>query len=487
MTTQATQDVVFQRSQGSVWIQPDGHGTAFKYLNCAGLEGVQKNEGDITPLYCKDESRAGRFRVRDGVQGEPSPVTTSLMIPLGKAANYLFSLRCPFNLQVRYATCDRQDDPNNWEKIVHLTNAKITQRTTDALAARTPANNGEVMTTMALSADDMLEVNVLTVERLSTTEQNPLNDLDFIDAEECEGNCGPAQTACQNGYAAGSSAPYAATANVLKTTDGGGVWTATAADPFATSEDISSVVMNGDRVIVARGTADAGNPAEIAYSDDGGSTWNLVNVGTPNNQTIRRMRWVSRPYLWAVTTGGYIYFSDDAGQSWSTQDAGSATTQQLNDVDFANSRVGVAVGNSNAVVKTTDGGDVWTAVTGPAAGVVLNAVAVVDDTTWFIGSAGGNLYKTANAGLTWTTLVFSGSGAGQVRDVDFYDASFGFMLHNTAGTVGRVLQTIDGGKSWKLFTTPTNNGLNRLHQCNQNKAFAVGNFQGTSAFILTAD
>lgn len=203
--SQAT-DFVYKASQGYVWIQPDGPGTAYKFLNCAGLEGVTRNDGDITPLYCKDESRAGRFRVRDTIQGEPSPVTTSVMIPMGRAANYLFGLRCPFNLQLRFTTCDRPDDPGNWEKIVHLENTKVTTRSTAALAARNGGEDAEILQTLALSAQDMFEVNEVEVERQSTTENEVLTDVALDPTDECESACGPARSTCQIGYIVSNAA-----------------------------------------------------------------------------------------------------------------------------------------------------------------------------------------------------------------------------------------------------------------------------------------
>src|SRR3990167_6672992 len=430
-----TSDTFYKRSEGYVWIQPEGPGSQFMYLNCAGLEGLSQNEGDITLLYCKDETRAGKFRVRDSVQGERGPVTTSLQMPFGKVNNYVLSLKCPFELQVRYTKCDRPDDPSGWEKILHLKGTRVTQRSSDALVARVPSGEGEVMTTAALQAEDFYEVDSLSIERQSTSETNSLNDLAFDISESCASNCGSATSACEVGYAV-ADRTGATTANVLRTANSGGTWAATAADPFAVSEDIASVVFDGDRVIVARLTTDAGNPAEIGYSDDDGATWTNVNVGSTNAQTLQRLHWFSRPYLWAVANSGYIYFSDDAGLSWTAQDAGVATVQTLNDIDFVSPTVGFAVGASNAVVKTTDGGTTWVAVTGPAGGVVLNCVEVVDENTVWVGTAGGEAWYTNDAGVTWTeSTSFSGSGVGQVRDIRFYTPNLGFMLKNTAGPV----------------------------------------------------
>lgn|SRR3990167_4317826 len=481
-----TSDTFYKRSEGYVWIQPEGPGSQFMYLNCAGLEGLSQNEGDITLLYCKDETRAGKFRVRDSVQGERGPVTTSLQMPFGKVNNYVLSLKCPFELQVRYTKCDRPDDPSGWEKILHLKGTRVTQRSSDALVARVPSGEGEVMTTAALQAEDFYEVDSLSIERQSTSETNSLNDLAFDISESCASNCGSATSACEVGYAV-ADRTGATTANVLRTANSGGTWAATAADPFAVSEDIASVVFDGDRVIVARLTTDAGNPAEIAYSDDDGATWTTVNVGSTNGQTLNRLFRYSEPYLWAVASAGYVFFSDDNGVTWTTQDAGVATTSALNDIRFATTRVGYAVGASNAMIKTTDGGATWVAITGPVGGVTLNTVDATNEDTVFVGAANGNLYRSDDGGTTWGSAVgIPGAGVGQVKDVRFFNESFGFLLKDTAGPVGAIQRTIDGGRSWSSIATPTNAGLNRLAVCNQNSVFAVGEAQGGTGVILNA-
>jgi photosystem II stability/assembly factor-like uncharacterized protein len=479
-------DTFYKRSQGAVWLQPDGPNTSYFFLPCAGMEGFSKSEGDLTLLYCKDEGRSGKFRVRDSIQGVSSPVTGSFAIPLGKLTNYVFGLNCKFSLQARYSSCERPDDPTGWEKIVHLSGARVTQRSSDALVARTPNDEGEVLTTVQFSAEEVFEVNVLTIERQSNAETNALNDIAVKSEARCADTCGAAQAAGETRYAV-ADRTGAASANVWRSVNNGGTWAVTAADPFAVSEDISSVVINGDRVIVARLTTDAGAPAEIAYSDDAGATWTTVNVGSTNGQTIQRLFWLSRPYLWAALSGGYIAFSSDAGVSWTVQDAGVATAQVLQDINFADSSTGVAVGAANACVKTLDGGTTWSAVTGPIAATILNAVEVLDSLNWWVAAADGNLYSTDDGGVTWTAAAISGAGSGQARDVRFFNSDFGFMLKNTAGPVGSVQQTIDGGKTWIVLTTPTNAGLNRLAIVDQNEVTAVGEVQGGTAVVLAID
>jgi photosystem II stability/assembly factor-like uncharacterized protein len=138
---------------------------------------------------------------------------------------------------------------------------------------------------------------------------------------------------------------------------------------------------------------------------------------------------------------------------------------------------GVAVGASNAVVRTVDG-STWGAITGPAVGVALNAVWMKSEDVWLVGTAGGVLYYTANAGSTWTALGFSGSGAGTVTDIYFVNQAVGYMAHTTAAPVGRLFRTIDGGNSWYLLpengSMPDNDGINSIKACSVNTVFAGG-------------
>src|SRR5690606_36431684 len=132
------------------------------------------------------------------------------------------------------------------------------------------------------------------------------------------------------------------------------------------------------RVVVARGTTDAGNPAEIAYSDDFGATWTAVNVGSTNAQFAQgpHSLFAYDPYnMWLVAGSGYIYYSDDGGLTWDTQDAGVATSNALHAIHFATDRIGYAVGASDTVLKTEDGGLSWTATDAdPNSGDTLSTV-----------------------------------------------------------------------------------------------------------------
>jgi photosystem II stability/assembly factor-like uncharacterized protein len=292
---------------------------------------------------------------------------------------------------------------------------------------------------------------------------------------------------------------------VICTSDGGGTWAATTADPFAGGEDIASIAcfyVGADTVrhVVARGTADLANPAEIAYSDDGGVNWTNVDMTlTPGGAAAPNGQYgvgggalfaIDQYHIWFCTTGGYIYFSDDGAVTWTAQEQAGITAGNYNHVHFADENNGFCVGDTNIIARTADGGTTWAAVAGPGDEAANNAQCVgrnTDTNIWWVGFDGNTrLYYTTDDGANWTLRAFTGSGVagGEVADISFYNDLCGWMLSNTSGIVGTVHRTRDGGYTWEAVTTPTNAGLNAIWPCSCNLAFAVGEAQGGTAVIL---
>jgi photosystem II stability/assembly factor-like uncharacterized protein len=56
------------------------------------------------------------------------------------------------------------------------------------------------------------------------------------------------------------------------------------------------------------------------------------------------------------------------------------------------------------------------------------------------------LYRTTDAGATWTTVFEDGSGGAPIADLGFTDATHGFAVLGTQPSV--LLTTTDGGASW---------------------------------------
>jgi photosystem II stability/assembly factor-like uncharacterized protein len=270
-----------------------------------------------------------------------------------------------------------------------------------------------------------------------------------------------------------------AAALLLVTANNGTTWTAAGTDPFAVAEDIGAAVylqLDEDtrRIVVARSTTDAGNPAEVGYSDDDGATWVLANVGATNAEFITAMDATDFYHIWAATSIGRIFFSADGGVTWTEQEGGAITADDYLDIRMLDNSYGIAVGEANEVAYTSNGGNNWAAVTGPSAGDDLTTVEIVTRQRYFVGNDDGELWATDDGGATWVQKTFAGANAGTTQKVRFESEMVGFMIHDTAAPVGRLFRTKDGGYTWEMETAPANIGLTSLTVCGANHVYLTG-------------
>jgi len=497
---------VFTSKKWSLWVQPDGPNTKPQYLGCHDLDDLTEPGGAANLLLCFDHDDPSGYRTVGSTQEPPGAIATAITTFIEETADYMEIINYPFPLYVNGWKCGKPDVFGNYVRWFALAHAEIGDKTLAGLSRR----NEDVESTQAFALTawpPVIRGFKVEAMRQSTSETEGLNDIAFCNVQKCADECGEAQDICQDGCAVGDAAAGSPTneADVICTGDGGGVWTATTTDPFAGGEDIASFVcfyVGADTIrrMVARGTADAGAPAEIAYSDDGGVTWTSVSMtltpggaAAPNNQYAiggNSLFALDQYHIWLVTTGGYIYFSDDSGVTWTAQVQGTITVGNYNAVWFADENNGFVGGATNAIARTTDGGTTWAAVTGPAA-EAANAVQSItknkNSDIWWAGYNGNTrLWYTTDDGANWTQRAFTGSGVagGEVADIVFYNDLCGWMLSNTSGPVGTAHRTRDGGYTWEAITTPTNAGLNAIWACSCNLAFAVGEAQGGTAVIL---
>jgi len=352
----------FTAGNGALWAQPDGPNTAPVYLGCHQLGDIDEPRGDVELIYCPDPSAPGRFKVVASFQGSAGAVTTSVTTDVTDELDSLEIARCPITMFVNMVSSGRKDLFSNFDRTFVISNARITSAGLSNLSARTPDDNGRAEMTFDMSGEELLRLREQTISRQSISETTDINDVAFCGEQRCRTELLASRDSCQEGYAACDAVP-GSTANVLRTTNGA-TWTATSADPFSTNEHVISVECfdldgTNSRVLVARGSTDASNPTEVAYSDDNGATWTNVNVGSTNGEFVQSRHGLfalDRLNLWVVTDGGYIFYSSDGGASWTAQESGAITANGYNCIRFIDSEIGYACGDSNVIVRTIDGG-----------------------------------------------------------------------------------------------------------------------------------
>ena len=211
-------------------------------------------------------------------------------------------------------------------------------------------------------------------------------------------------------------------------------------------------------------TGDYGN---FMKSTDGGNTWLLNSQSGPFDNSVisggGTRNNVTGHFFDANTglVGGFSQIGDaigrttDGGQTFTRITLGPGS-QYVFGFYFLNSTTGYACGNVNTgLYKTTDAGLTWS-----FAGIPL----VVTDTYYclyafdenriMVSGTGRKYLYTTNGGNTWTTIFFPGSTFNTISDIDFKDANTGYVC----GSAYYFAYTTDAGTTWTQTNAPVGAG-----------------------------
>jgi photosystem II stability/assembly factor-like uncharacterized protein len=166
-----------------------------------------------------------------------------------------------------------------------------------------------------------------------------------------------------------------------------------------------------------------------------------------------------------------VYQSDGVGtamhaDAWAPMNALPAAA---NAVDASGDQVVYVAGNSGTMYRSANAGTSWTTYAMAATGVsqsLNDVVAVSPSVAWAVGNA-GNITKTSNGGTGWTAQT---TGAVNLLGVDAIDATRAWAV----GVGGVVLATTNG-TSWSAQTSNTAQTLVEVDAVSSQVAWATGN------------
>ena len=430
------------------------------YESCMMAGSPSQNFGDVTKIECSDPNRFGRYidigEFRGTIERPTIDITGRYARDLKSTLLRLAKRGCALDLAITMG--GECKDPSiyntGWEKILFLNASILTNWSTDNdLGALGSDQQNVVNETTSISARTLFEILPLSlVERAGSIITNALVDGVALDGLQCPG-CGEAGEGYTLFYfvtlAAGGSP--STPADVVYSLDAGASWAISEVDSLSSSEDPTGIAKLAQYMVVVSNDSNSLHYIDQTdLNDSGDETWvevttGFVSGGEPNDI------WSVGTKAFIVGDGGYIYSSTDPVSGVTVLDAGSAVSDDLNAVHAINQDYAIAVGNAGAILKTVDGSQ-WQSLTRfVGVGVNLNCCWMLTKNIWFAGGSNGNLYYTENAGTTWSTKTFPGSGSGVVRDIQFATRNVGYMAHSTPTPAGRVLRTIDGGNSWYVL------------------------------------
>ena len=194
-----------------------------------------------------------------------------------------------------------------------------------------------------------------------------------------------------------------------------------------------------------------------AYAiEDAGATWRTLRPAQQNSyyDSLSQIGTTDPQHYWMLY-GERLYVSGDAGSSFSRslgpapEDAGTTALASW----FFDAREGLALSSAGWMQRTTDGGLSWTrtAVSVGAYPGSARMQFVSRDLGWLYLGGSGTLLQSTDGGGSWV-LSSLGAAATGVRDFHFVSASEGWALDQA----GQVFKTVNAGATWsRLATAPT--------------------------------
>ena len=372
-------------------------------------------QGNPKRIEAPDPNRYDEFIEAAEVKGTRERISTSLEGRYPMALSTMLRLTrqaCPFDVQVHMGKCEDPRDFNlGWAKIAVFERSSIKGYDVSNLGALGSDERTQTGEKADLSARDWYELVRLTFSETGAA----IVTREIIAGHVCDfancGDCGSPSDGCQKivWVQIGSGASPGTPPALIYSADGGETYLGANISTLLGNEPPSDVQCIGGLVVVISNTDEA---LHWCYVDDlfanwpnaGAPVWVQVMNGFVFGQGPTALTSVGARSTWMCADAGYIYFTDDPTQGVTVQEPGVATTQNLNDIHALDEFNVISVGNSNVVLVTDNGGDTWRLVTGPVVAQNLSACWMKTPDLWLVGVANGQLWFTANQGVTWTQI-----------------------------------------------------------------------------------
>ena len=227
---------------------------------------------------------------------------------------------------------------------------------------------------------------------------------------------------------------------------------------------ILAVTHAGSRLVAV------GDHGVILLSDDGGKHYRQAQQ-VPTQALLTSLSFVDDRLGWAAGHDGVVLHSSDGGEHWTLQRENLDGDKPLFAIHFNNARQGFAVGLFGNAIQTADGGASWSPLaveTGDQTDHHLYGIFGDAANALYIAGEGGLLYRSTDAGTSWSTIKTSNPGsfwAGlQLKD--------GRLL--AVGQRGHVFTSDDAGASWDEVASGTQQSLTGAGQLEDGRLLIVG-------------
>jgi len=245
---------------------------------------------------------------------------------------------------------------------------------------------------------------------------------------------------------------------VLQSDDGGATWKG---QRTPTTRTLTSVAFNDEKNGVA-----VGHGATIVRTADGGATWQSVKVKEAGIDALLGVVALGGTRMVAYGAFGLYLESNDNGQTWTRQQAIDADFDRHISQIFKAGDKSVLVGES-ATLAVSDDGKTFKRLESPYKGSWFGGLATKSG-AWLIYGMRGNVYRSENAGATWTKIDAGGEQSltnGRLLD----DGRIVLV-----GIGGKMAISGDDGRTFAPVKTGTRQSLAQVLALADGKLLLVG-------------
>lgn len=139
---------------------------------------------------------------------------------------------------------------------------------------------------------------------------------------------------------------------------------------------------------------------------------------------------------------GTILATEDGGNTWQRRQHLLGNNPLA--IHMWDEQRGIIVGNSGSTLRTTDGFRTALGSFNPTYGH-LNCVFFLNDTLGWVGTQSGKIYRSTDAGATWTLMASGQTTTNYITAIQFVDENVGYA---SCYGGGKVLKSEDGGLTW---------------------------------------
>lgn len=447
-------------------------GNETKYYGKAGqyffVGSLSAPEGDISPIRVPDPARRKAYRLVGRSIEPPDLASYTLTVheKHGAVPRALGKIGCQFNMYLVVGRCkDPSSFDQGWDDYLHILSGGIV--TDKDHGDRTSMDSDDaVASELSVTLADEYAVGPLGFgAEASAQATREVIDVAYAPPDDCT-DCAEGTERIYAVTASSGAGSPGMPAEVIYSVDGGNTWSEMGITGLGAAVSPATIdVVSGYLLVLV--------PAEDAYyyseinGDTGvpSSTWTKVTsgfvaAGSPNDVYV-----ASASEIWLCGDGGYIYKVEDITSGATVINAGSATTSNLSRIDGVDDTI-VAVGATGAIIKSTNRGATWATTTSNASiGVTIQALAVLDQRRFWIGTSAGAVWYTLTGGESWVEKTFSGLIA--IQDIVFPTEECGYIAGTITGPEAKLYATCNGGATWsssraRILGIGTHDRINRV-------------------------